>query len=111
MNEIAFLDFDLREVKDDIKANIYIIRAIMYNDLKPKYIELYSKNPPIIAPSIFEEKAIATEDDFFNSFENANPEKKMGKVNITIKRTLVKIRERLSVFIKVNKIYGKSIIC
>ena len=63
MNEIAFLDFVFPKVKDEIKANIYIIRAIMYNDLKPKYIELYSKIPPIIAPIILDEKATETEDD------------------------------------------------
>ena len=63
MNEIAFLDFVFPKVKDEIKANIYIISAKMYNDLKPKYIELYSKKPPIIAPIILDEKATETEDD------------------------------------------------
>ena len=82
MNEIAFLDFDLREVKDDIKANIYIIRAIMYNDLKPKYIELYSKNPPNIAPRIFDDKAFGTELILFNSLEKASPENNRGKESI-----------------------------
>ena len=46
-----------------MKAHPYIMKANMYSDLKPKYIELYSKNPPIIAPIILDEKATETEDD------------------------------------------------
>ena len=60
---MSFLYFVFNKVKDEIKANIYIISAKMYNDLKPKYIELYSKNPPIIAPIILDEKATETEDE------------------------------------------------
>ena len=56
--------------------------ANKYKNLNPKYIELYSTNPPNNAPSILEDKA--TEDDliFFNSVEKAKPEKNTGKVNI-----------------------------
>ena len=79
------------------------MKANMCSDLKPKYIELYSRKPPSIAPSIFEEKATVTEDVFFNSFENANPEKKMGKVSITVIINLFMFSGRFSVFIKVNK--------
>ena len=42
------------------------MKANMYNDLNPKYMELYSRNPPKIAPSIFDESATATDADFFN---------------------------------------------
>ena len=66
-------------------------------------MELYSRKPPVIAPSIFEEKATVTEDVFFNSFENANPEKKIGKVSIIVIINLFISSERFSVFIKVNK--------
>jgi len=103
LNEIAFLDFVFPKVKDEIKANIYIISAKMYNDLKPKYIELYSKNPPIIAPIILDEKATDKDDDYFNSFENANPEKKIGKVKITVISSLLAYSGKFSVLIKVNK--------
>ena len=74
----------------------------MYNDLKPKYIELYSSNPPIIAPIILEEKATVIDDDLFNSFENANPEKKIGKDITKVIRNLFKTSGIFSVLIKVN---------
>ena len=74
----------------------------MYSDLKPKYIVLYSKKPPSIAPNIFEKKATDIDDDFFNSFENANPEKKIGKVNITVISSLLIYNGKFSVLTKVN---------
>ena len=78
------------------------MKANMYSDLKPKYIELYSRKPPSIAPSIFEKKATDIDDDFFNSFENANPEKKIGKVNITVISSLLIYNGKFSVLTKVN---------
>ena len=47
-------------------------------------MELYSRNPPSIAPSRFEERATAIEEDFFSSVEKANPEKKRGSVSIAV---------------------------
>ena len=49
---------------------------------KPTYIELYSKKPPNIAPKIFDDNALETEFNLNNSFENANPENKIGKAKI-----------------------------
>ncbi len=54
----------------------------IYNDLKPKYIELYSIRPPKIAPKIFEDKATPTDLSTESSLEKAKPEKKIGTVNI-----------------------------
>ncbi len=55
--------------------------ASIYKDPKPKYIELYSKNPPNIAPKIFADNAWDAELIFTISFEKAIPENKIGKVN------------------------------
>ena len=44
-------------------------------------MELYSNNPPTIAPNILQDKALAVDPYLTNSLENANPEKKTGKVN------------------------------
>ena len=47
---------------------------------------MYSKSPPKSAPKIFDERAILGELIFFNSLENANPEKNKGsvkKINLT----------------------------
>ena len=49
---------------------------------KPKYIELYSINPPNIAPNILDDKAIETVFSTESCLENANPEKKIGIVKI-----------------------------
>tara|TARA_B100000745_G_C19782756_1_gene256465 strand:+ start:192 stop:485 length:294 start_codon:yes stop_codon:yes gene_type:complete len=86
-----------------MKAHPYIMKANIYSDLKPKYIELYSRKPPSIAPKIFEKKATDKDDVFFNSFENANPEKKIGKVKITVISSLLAYSGKFSVLIKVNK--------
>ena len=60
--------------------------ASKYKNLNPKYIELYSNNPPNKAPKIFEDKATDEEFNCFNSEENAKPEKKIGIVkNIGVK--------------------------
>ena len=56
---------------DVINENKYINIASMYNDLNPKYIALYSKQPPTIAPIIFEDKATITERAIFNSYEKS----------------------------------------
>jgi len=61
----------------------YITIPRRYNDLKPKYIELYSINPPKIAPNIFEDSATPTWFSTDSSFENASPEKKIGTVKIS----------------------------
>ncbi len=65
-----------------MNANKYKIPAKIYKDDKPKYIELYSKKPPNIAPRIFEDKAFGTELILFNSLENASPENNKGKDSI-----------------------------
>lgn len=78
------------------------MKANMYNDLNPKYMELYSRNPPKIAPSIFDESATATDADFFNSEENANPEKNSGRVNIIVINIWLLCRGKTSDFTKVN---------
>ena len=62
--------------------------ASIYKDPKPKYIELYSKNPPSIAPKILADIACEAEFSLDNSFENAIPENKIGKVNIKGKNKL-----------------------
>ena len=74
----------------------------MYNDLNPKYMELYSRNPPKIAPSILDERATATDADFFNSEENANPEKNIGRVSNIVINILLLFREKTSGFTKVT---------
>ena len=51
-----------------------------YKDLKPKYMELYSKNPPNIAPIKFECRIVDIGIFLLISFENANPEKNKGNV-------------------------------
>ncbi len=61
-----------------------MISARKYKDRNPKYIELYSRNPPSIAPSKFEESATATEVDLFSSVEKANPEKNKGSVSTPV---------------------------
>jgi hypothetical protein len=66
---------------DPIKASPYIINAIKYKDRKPKYIALYSRNPPSIDPSKFEERAAATEVFLLSSVEKINPEKNKGSVS------------------------------
>ena len=53
----------------------------MYRLLNPKYIELYSRNPPNIAPIKLADKAAGTSVCFTNSLEKANPEKNKGIVN------------------------------
>ena len=55
--------------------------AKIYKDPNPKYIELYSRKPPNIAPKIFADKACDVELIFKISFENAIPEKRIGKVS------------------------------
>ena len=68
----------------DVKyAIIYINIAKIYNDLKPKYITLYSKNPPNIAPIKFEYRMTEIDIVFFTSCENAKPEKNKGNVKKT----------------------------
>ena len=52
------------------------------------YIELYSKNPPNIAPIKFEYKAIETVLVILISEEKANPEKKIGSVIKKVRATL-----------------------
>ena len=59
-----------------------MVNPSKYSDLKPKYIELYSKSPPKIAPSILEESAIPTSFSVESCFEKARPEKKTGIVKI-----------------------------
>ena len=54
----------------------------MYKLEKPKYIELYSRKPPTIAPKIFEDKAWETDCNFNNSLEKAMPENKIGSVSV-----------------------------
>ena len=58
-----------------------MIIANKYKNLNPKYIELYSTNPPNNAPNIFEDKATEEELSFLSSDEKARPEKKIGIVN------------------------------
>ena len=53
----------------------------MYKELKPKYIELYSKKPPNMAPKILADKACEVDFIFNISFENAIPENSIGDVN------------------------------
>ena len=43
--------------KEKTKADKYKKPAITYKKERPKYIELYSKKPPNIAPKIFDDKA------------------------------------------------------
>ena len=57
--------------------------ASIYKDPKPKYMELYSKNPPNIAPSMLADKACDAELIFKISLENAIPEKRIGNVSKT----------------------------
>ena len=61
-------------------------------------MELYSRNPPSIAPSKLEESAVATEVAFFSSEEKAKPEKKMGNVRISGTISLLKIGEAPMIF-------------
>ena len=65
-----------------LKLNEEDIKAKKYKKESPKYIELYSKKPPNIAPKIFDDNALGTEFNLNNSFENANPENKIGKAKI-----------------------------
>ena len=58
--------------------------AIRYSDRNPKYIELYSRNPPSIAPSRFENMATATDLLLPSSAEKANPEKSRGSVSTAV---------------------------
>ena len=83
----------------------------MYNDLNPKYIELYSKKPPIMAPIILEENATVIDGDLFNSFENANPEKNIGKdITKVIRSLLNNGDEMLDILIDVKNNPDKSVI-
>ena len=67
-------------------------------------MELYSKNPPSIAPSKFEERAIPIDLDFFTSDEKANPEKKIGKVKINGNKIFRIQKEKpLKLCIEINK--------
>ena len=68
--------------EENIKAKKYNKPAKKYKKENPKYIELYSKKPPNIAPKIFDDNALETEFNLNNSFENANPENKIGKAKI-----------------------------
>ena len=58
------------------------MNAKIYKNLKPKYIELYSKRPPTNAPNILQDKVFAVEPDFINSLEKASPENNTGRVKI-----------------------------
>jgi hypothetical protein len=69
---------------DQRKDSPYIPNANRYRLLKPKYMELYSINPPSMAPIKFEERAVGIEVPWDISREKANPEKKIGPVSITI---------------------------
>ena len=62
---------------------------MIYKNEKPKYIELYSRKPPNMAPKIFEDKACEIEFNLNNSFENAIPEKSIGSAKISGKNTLL----------------------
>ena len=64
------------------KAEIYMAPANIYKLEKPKYIELYSKKPPSIAPKILDDKACEIDCNFNNSLEKAIPENRIGSVNI-----------------------------
>ena len=56
------------------------MKAKTYNARNPKYIELYSRNPPSMEPNRFDERATATEADLLSSTENTSPEKNNGSV-------------------------------
>ena len=70
-----------------------MIIANKYKNLNPKYIELYSTNPPNNAPNIFEDKATEEELSFLSSDEKARPEKKIGIVNKIGFKTFAKVKE------------------
>ncbi len=54
--------------------------AKRYKKRKPKYMELYSRNPPAIAPSRLDDKADGNDGQRLISVENTIPEKKTGTV-------------------------------
>ena len=61
----------------------------MYKKDNPKYMELYSKKPPNMAPNIFAESALETEFILNNSFEKAIPENKIGNARVSGNTNLI----------------------
>ena len=86
-----------------MNANKYIAIPNKYKDLNPKYIELYSNNPPNIAPNILDDKAMPTDFSIDSSFEKANPEKKIGIVKIAGTIIFSDIEFNPDISIKVKK--------
>ncbi len=74
--------------KENTKADKYKNPAITYKKENPKYIELYSKKPPNMAPKMFADNACEIEFNLNNSFENAKPEKSIGSAKISGNNTL-----------------------
>jgi hypothetical protein len=74
------------------KARAYIVRAITYKLRNPKYMELYSRNPPTMAPNRFEDRAAGTSLCWSNSLEKASPEKKRGAVSNAVSMILSRPR-------------------
>ena len=58
--------------------------AKKYKNLKPKYIELYSRKPPSIAPSRLADNAPPIVTDLASSDENTNPENRIGSVRTPV---------------------------
>ena len=83
-----FTPITKREVK---KAKTYITTANRYNERKPKNMELYSKNPPNIAPIKLDAKITLIGMSRFTSVEKTIPEKNNGTVSNPVKIILVSI--------------------
>jgi hypothetical protein len=56
-------------------------KAKRYNERKPKNIELYSRNPPSMAPIKLDDSAVAIEFVRLISVEKIIPEKNSGRVS------------------------------
>ena len=68
----------LKNMWDHFSIFPWAVHAKKYKKDNPKYIELYSKKPPNIAPNILDDKAFGTELIFNNSLEKARPENNIG---------------------------------
>ena len=71
-----------RKTKPDNSAITYSANAKTYKKRKPKYMELYSRMPPHIAPSRFMHMTLEILDCAESNVENTTPENKSGQVKI-----------------------------
>ena len=80
-----------RKTKPDNSATTYSANAKTYKKRKPKYMELYSRMPPHIAPSRFMHMTLEILDCAESKVENTMPENSSGHVRMMAVPSLPKV--------------------